>query len=731
MEQGYRGGLRRKGQRSLAAGLGFLMAVAAARGQAPPSASTAAVDRPLPEVRLSGNYFEQGGKRFLPVGVNWVPAKAAMQWPYQWDPVAIEADFAQMHLLGVNTVRLDLVWAWFEPRPDDYNPEAFAQLDFLVSLANRYKIYLHPELLVGGEVGEAYWDVPYRQGRDPQSDPYMLRLETDFAAHLAKHFAKSSAILAWDLTDEPPFWISDTTTDSIAINWTRLIAGAIRRYDSLHPIVVGTAQEDLGHGAFRPDVLKDEVDFFSVHPYSIYAPKLFPDAMLSQRQTYGGAFETTLTSGAGRPVMIQELGASSAQYTPEAIAEYERTALYSSLGAGANGFLVWCYTDAAPTQYGKVPYLRSPHETQFGIVTWDRKERPAGKMLTEFSKTLGKLDLEGIEPAAGEAALPVPQEWSKFYGDASLFGLTGPEIAPYTSTREGGAVAGQKLPDRSEENTRLVGAWLSSFILAHRAGLKAEMPRENADWQKFPMLLLPSPLTSTDTMMIHLHTDFWSKAKSYVEAGGVVYASLSGDAAIPEMETLFGARLKDHKPVEDVTLKVVVAFGDLKPGDTFRYHAAADLPEQWAATLEVDGGQVIAVDQDGQPALVAHSVGRGKTLLSAYPIEIYLARQPSAFEGNDQTQRIYASVQKWAGVKRAVWTDEPLVEASALNAKDHGYIVVVNHSAEAKHVTLDSTLPIASLSRVGAEAVSKQLARQGSGWTLDVAPYDAAVLAWK
>src|ERR1022692_4901458 len=129
----------------------------------------------------------------------------------------------------------------------------------------------------------------------------------------------------------------------MAINWTRLITGALRRYDTLHPLVVGTSMEDVGHGSFRPDMLGNEVDFFSVHPYTIYAPRIFPDAMLSERQTYGAAFETALTGGAGRPVMIQEIGASSAQYAPEAIAQYERTALYSSFGAGANGFLIWCY----------------------------------------------------------------------------------------------------------------------------------------------------------------------------------------------------------------------------------------------------------------------------------------------------------------------------------------------------------------------------------------------------
>ncbi len=73
------------------------------------------------------------------------------------------------------------MWAWFEPRPGDYNPQAFEQFDQLIALAHKYQIYLHPTLLVGGEVGEAYWDVPWRMGRNPQSDPEMLRLETNHA----------------------------------------------------------------------------------------------------------------------------------------------------------------------------------------------------------------------------------------------------------------------------------------------------------------------------------------------------------------------------------------------------------------------------------------------------------------------------------------------------------------------------------------------------------------------
>jgi endo-1,4-beta-mannosidase len=684
----------------------------------------------LSGVHLEGNYFSHDGHRFIPVGANWVPAKAAMQWPTQWDPKAIEADFARMHELGFNTIRLDFVWAWIEPRPGDYNPEAFRDLDFLISLAHRYHIYLHPSLLIGGEVGEAYWDVPYRQGRHPHSDPDMLRIETDHVAELARRYGNEPAILGWDLTDEPPFWIAaDNTTDAMAINWTRLLSGAIRRHDSLHPIVVGTSMEDVGRGAFRPDNLREETDFFSVHPYSIYAPKLFPDAMLSERGTYGSAFETALSGGAGHPVMVQEIGASSAQYDPDQIAKFLRASLYSGLGAGANGFLLWCYTDAAPEQFHKVPYLRSPHETQFGLTTWDGKDRPSAMMFKEFEAVVGRLDLAGIEPAAGDAGIIVPYEWSKPHGDFSHFGLTGPEVVPYTSTDEGANIAGQAQPSFSEENLWITGSWLSSFVLARRAGMKADFPREYTDWQKYPLILLPSPLTSTDSFLVHVHSDFWENARQYVSKGGALYASVAADAAIPEMESLFGARLVDANPKDDITLKIVAPFGDLKVGETFHYVVPSATARSWGALLEVKGGTVIAVDQDNHPALVANSAGSGKTLLSAYPLENYLATLPAAFDKPESTYRIYKAFADWSGVKPLFRSDQPSVEVCALSGRTHGYVVVTNHGTGSQSVIITAAGPLHSVSRIS-QHEKAPLQVSGNTFKVDIAAYEGEVFEW-
>jgi len=702
-------------------------------GQAtsPTAATTAAVKR-LSPVHLDGQYFIRDGMRFLPVGAHWVPAKAAMQWPVQWDSKDIEADFAKMHELGYSIVRFDMMWAWFEPRPGDYNPVAFQQLDYFVSLAHKYQIYLHPSLFIGGEVGEAYWDVPWRHGRHPHSDPEMLRLETNLAAEFGRRYANESAIIAWDLTDEPPFWIvgGGQTTDAMAVNWTRLIAGAIRREDKLHPIVVGTSGEEVGHGPFRPDNIAKEVDFFSVHPFTIYNPDLFPDPMLSERGTYGAAFEIALSSGAGRPAMIHEMGGSTAQYAPERVALYDRLQMYSGLAAGSIGVDFWCYTDASPEQFHKAPYLRTPQETRWGMTTWDRQDKPLATEFKKFSKVVGQLDLTGVAPAPAEVAILIPGEWARTHGDFSRFGLTGPEVTPYVSTFDGDAMPGQGQPNLGADNQWLISSALNTFVLAHRAGLKADFPREYHDWAKRPMLFMPSPLTSTTSNIVHVHSDFYEKAKKYVEGGGSLYASVAADAGIPDMETIFGARLVDTVTASEVTLKVVEPFGGLKPGDTFHYSVPGANTRVWGALLEVKGGKVIAVDQDGRPALVANTVGAGKTLLSAYPIETYLASTPSAFEKPESTHRIYEAFRNWTGVKPAFQSDQPSVEVTSLRGEGHGYAVVVNHSAQGHKVAVSTSLPVKSARAIGPET-SNTLSLDGASWKMDLEPYEAVIVEWK
>jgi hypothetical protein len=363
--------------------------------------------------------------------------------------------------------------------------------------------------------------------------------------------------------------------------------------------------------------------------------------------------------------------------------------------------------------------------------TWDRQDRPLAREFRKFSRLVGLLDLAGLKPASAEIGIVIPDEWAKPHGDFSRFGLTGPEVTPYVSTADADAMPGQEPSSPAAANQWLIGSALTSFILANRAGLKSDFPREYGDWDKRPMVFMPSPLTSTGTpFLVHVHSDFYERARRYVEGGGFLYASVAADAAVPDMDSLFGAHLADTVTNAELTLTVTAPFGDLLPGDTFHYSVPGAGPKHWGSLLEVEGGKVIAVDQEGRPALVTHVLGSGKTLLSAYPLEAYLAATPSAFEKAESTHRIYEAFRQWAGVRPAFHADQPSVEVSSLSGAHRGYAVLVNHSAQAQRVAVAATRPIGSLNQITPEGV-QPLHVEGSTWTMEIGPFEGAVVEWK
>jgi hypothetical protein len=245
-----------------------------------------------------------------------------------------------------------------------------------------------------------------------------------------------------------------------------------------------------------------------------------------------------------------------------------------------------------------------------------------------------------------------------------------------------------------------------------------------------PLALLPAPLTSTDHVLAHVHTVFWQTAKIYVQQGGALYASLCADAAIPEMEELFGARLADHAPVSEVTITLQRAFGDLQPGETFTFHPAGSGYAQWPAVIELAGAEVIAVDQDGRPALVCYENGKGKTLLCTYPIEVYLAQEPGAFDRPNPAYRLYRALAQWAGVQPKVDSGHPAVEVGRIENDARGYAVFTNHSAQAVDLTARVALDGARAALLLPQG-PQALQGQTDTWKVTVPAWDGVIVEWK
>jgi hypothetical protein len=682
-------------------------------------------------VRAGRHYLRAGDRSILPVGAHFVPVEGP-DWPWRVDESAFERAFGQMAAAGMTAVRIDLLWSAIEPEPGRYDEAHLGRLDAILGSAKAHGLWLHPTFFIGGEVGDAFWDVPWRADRQPHRDPEMLRLQAEQAAMFARRWKGDPAIVAWDLTDEPPFWlVGDTTDDDDARAWTRTLVGALRAEDPEHLITIGTSGQELGWGPFRADVVAEQLDFACVHPYPIYQPEIYPDRLLSPRTTHAGAFETALAGGAGKPVMVHEYGASSAQFDPEAIAAYDRLLSYSSLGRGAIGYFAWCWTDAEPAAYRRAPYLRQPHETQFGVTDWRGELRPRGRVLAELAELASELDLDGLAadgPAPARAAIPVPHEYVRPY-DQDAYGLAEAPSGLYRPSESAWSPRRVGMTDAKP----LIRSMLNAFVMASRADLSMSFPRERLDdvWPDVPLVMLPAPLASTTISLWHVRTSFWRGARDFFGRGGVLYVSCSGDVAIPEMDELCGCRIAD-RALDDRSqvLRFVRPWGPFGGGDEFALPEGDGTLATRGVRLRASDADTVAVDADGDPALVMVRRGSGSAVTCAYPIETLLADRPDAHRSDDRSWAVYGGLAALIDASDAVSCDHPDVTLGELRGREGGLVTITNHAD--RDVSSSVRLP-----RSDARIEWKR--RDGAGspdvddgrFELELEAYGAAVVAWR
>jgi hypothetical protein len=679
-----------------------------------------------PRPAKGSHYLHAGGRPILPVGAHFVPVEGP-DWPWRVGPEAFDRAFAQMAAAGLDSVRIDLLWSAVEPQPGRYDEAHLAVLDEVLAAARRHGLSLHPTLFIGGEVGDAYWDVGWRDGRHPHRDPEMIRLQAAQAAHLAGRWRGDPTVLAWDLTDEPPFWLFRDTTDDDARAWTRALVDAIRDADPGALVTIGTAGQEVGWGPFRADVVSGDLDVATVHPYPIYQPHLYPDGLLAPRMTHAAAFETALAAGAGRSVMVHEYGASSTQFDPDRIGAYDRLLCWSSLGRGATGFFAWCWTDAAPAAFDRAPYVRQPHETQFGVTDWTGALRPRGRVLSDLAATVRRLDLAGLatDGPVATAAIPVPHEYARPY-DPVAYGLADEPSGEYRPA--------ETAWNPARDVTPLVAGLLNAFVLSARAGISVAFPRERLDgaWPTKRLVLLPAPLASTSNTLHHLRTSSWAGAAEHLERGGTVYVSCSADVAIPEMEDILGARIVDRAPAAaPAVLWFAQSWGPFAAGDKLTLPPGDGTLATRSVTLAAAAGSdVIAVDGAGDPALIVGSRAAGHAVTLAHPLELLLARTPDAHGPGDRTWGIYAGLAALAGVADPATVAHPDVTTGTLRGSAGGLSVLTNHGPASLRLAL--RLPTGTAAAEMIEpARTAQLRLDGEVVEVELAPYAAAVVGWR
>lgn len=324
----------------------------------------------LPRVRVDRDgrgFLGADSRPFVPLGINYY--RPGTGWaPQVWrkfDPEATRQDFARLRELGGNCVRVFLTYGSFHQRPGVLDEEGVRKLETFLDLAGEHGLYVHP-------TGPDHWEgLPEWARTDRIADETILVALEGFWQQLATRLRGRSNVFAYDLLNEPEVpwdspalrrrwngWLETRYPDhaaltnawrradvpplgriepppredapldprlldfqrfreSVAEEWTRRQAAAIRRADPDALVTVGLIQwsvpvvlAHVGHySAFRPDRQAPHVDFLSFHFYPLEnGAYLYQGAAEEARNL--GYLDCLVREHArfGKPVVIGEFG---------------------------------------------------------------------------------------------------------------------------------------------------------------------------------------------------------------------------------------------------------------------------------------------------------------------------------------------------------------------------------------------------------------------------------------
>lgn len=237
-----------------------------------------------------------------------------------------DALFAHLQALGVGWVKVQISWKLYQPQPDNFHAERFAELDAFVARAERLGL----RVLLG--VSKApEWSRPTTELDGPPSDFALYR---EFMAYLAARYR--GQVAAYELWNEPNLmreWNGFPLGGADFVALLREGAAGVRTHDTDAVLIGGapattgindgvTAVDDRVYLRQMLDAgVADVVDAIGVHPYGAANP---PDSSTAQPDPAASShnnhpsffFSDTLADyaallaeyGVEKPVWVTEFG---------------------------------------------------------------------------------------------------------------------------------------------------------------------------------------------------------------------------------------------------------------------------------------------------------------------------------------------------------------------------------------------------------------------------------------
>ena len=364
------------------------------------------------------------------LGVNYWPRCKAMYWWSNFDAGEVRAEFAVIKELGLNVVRLFLLWDDFQPDPTMVEKDKLDHLVTVADIAAENGLGLDltfftghmsgpnwsPRWLLGGDLPPAahqFWlrdvvsagKLTDKGYRNMFHDEVALNAERLLLKTVVGTLKDHPGIWMWNLGNEPDLFAWPNSSDEGAA-WVKEMVGLIKSIDPQHPVTIGLHADGLHRdNGFRIDKAYAHTDVAVMHSYPMYTPwarqPLDPDFV---------PFTCALTAAlCGKPVLMEEFGGCTAQpgeashvmewtetngrlhtqfmASEEDFAEFIGLTLPKLQDSGATGAMIWCYADYTSDLWDRPPCQNSRHERTFGLVRPDGTLKPHAKVIQEFAKT--------------------------------------------------------------------------------------------------------------------------------------------------------------------------------------------------------------------------------------------------------------------------------------------------------------------------------------------------------
>jgi endo-1,4-beta-mannosidase len=365
------------------------------------------------------------GESFV-LGVNYWPRRKAMYWWSDFQAEEVREEFQIIEGLGLDLVRIFLLWEDWQPTPNTVDEGALSNLERVCDIAADLGLLLDVTFFTGHMSGPSWapdWmlrrDQPVLPGvrqvvsggqpvncgyTNPFTDPMALSASERLLRTVVSRFKDHPAIGLWNLGNEPDLFARPPSAAHGQL-WTRRMVHLIREIDALHPVTCGLHAPSLFEdNGLRVNDVFAEVGLPVMHGYPMYvdwsAHPLDPDfvpflcaltSALCDKPTlmeeFGGC-----TEAPGRPSSVWQwtsYGRLRRQFmaSEEDLAAYIEQVLPKLVEVGATGAVLWCYADYAPELYDRPPCYQVWHERFFGLVRPDGSLKPHAAVLQRFAAT--------------------------------------------------------------------------------------------------------------------------------------------------------------------------------------------------------------------------------------------------------------------------------------------------------------------------------------------------------